>query len=207
MQNFKKKLVLLTVLVFLTGCSRLEMTQEVGGVTIILSKGKPVGQSFTAKNDGLNMIKLWVNNPDLANHSPLVFHLRKEGEEEDLARIDFSGDNIGAFYWLPLKFSPIPDSAGEKFYFFIEQLETSEEEESIKFSRSVEDVYLQGEAFLNRKPLSEDLIFRSYYYLSPQRFWLVSLQEFWQRLLSDSSFAVFYFALVLILVILIIKSF
>ena len=206
MRNFKKTLALLT-LFFLTGCSRLETTQEIGGETFILNKDKPIGQSFTAKNDGFSMIKLWVNNPDLTNHSPLVFHLRKEGEEEDLARIDFSGDNIGAFYWLPLKFSPIPDSAGERFYFFIEQLKTLEGEESIEFFRSVEDVYLQGEAFLNHKPLSEDLIFRSYYYLSPQRFWLVSLREFWQRFLSDSFFAVFYLALVLILVILVIKFF
>lgn len=206
MQNLKKTLALLT-LFFLTGCSRLETTQEIGGETFVLNKDKPVGQSFTAKNDGLNMIKLWVNNPNLTNHSPLVFHLRKEGEEEDLARISFSGDNIGASSWLPLKFSPIFNSNGGKFYFFIEQLKISEREKSIEFSRSVENVYPSGNAFVNHEPSDGDLTFRSYYYLSFQRFWLVSLQEFWQRFLSDSSFAIFYFALVLILVILIIKFF
>lgn len=206
MQSFRKKFVLLTLLFFLAGCSRLETVQEVGGEKLVLDKDKTVGQSFVAVNNGLNMIKLWVNNPKLANHSPLVFHLRREGEEEDLVRIDFNGSNIGTSYRLPLKFSPISNSAGGRFYFFIEQLEVSEEE-SIEFSQSLKDVYPQGSAFLSHQPVKGDLTFRSYYYLPPQRFLFVSLQEFWQRFSSDPAFAIFYLSSILVLLILVIKFF
>jgi len=201
----KDKLALLIILIFLTGCSRLETVQEVREEKLLLNKDKPVGQSFVAKNNSLNMIKVWVNNPNLSNNLPLVFHLKREGEKEDLVKIEFSGSNVGAFYWLPLKFPPISDSAGETFYFFIEQLAVSEREKSLEFSQSTEDVYMDGDAFLNHQPLKGDLTFRSYYWLRPQRFWLVSLQEFWQRFLSDLPFAIFYLSSILVLLVLTVK--
>lgn len=158
-----------------------------------------VGQSFTAKHDNLNQIKIHVNNSTLKYKLPVYFVIKENPKGNNvLARLNFSGENIGTDYWLPIKFAPIPNTKGKTLYF---ELSTPKSLDiGIEVRRSKEDFYSFGNVFLNQTTASGDLGFKIYYKVGVLDFFRDSLSDFYTKAVSDKTFFTFYFGMLSALV-------
>lgn len=196
-RNYQSKTLFFLPVLFLSiGLNRIDVNQEYWRGALNLTSGVKIGQTFKVGHNNLNMIKLLANNMKLQNKDRIVFHLKEAGQNNDLAIINLSGGNVGENFILRLQFTPIKDSAGKNFYFYLEGKE-GESLTPIEIHYNADDVYHQGEAMVDGKPVPGDLFFRTYYRASFIEGLAGSLFDFKTSFLKEKDFAMAYLLTIL----------
>jgi hypothetical protein len=130
-----------------------------------------VGQSFVASQPGLCRVALLLARKGRTNRSPLVFHLREGAEATaDLATVTIKASRLEdvttmvrrPYVYQSFAFSPIPDSAGKTFYFWVESPH-SPTDDPILARYQAADVYPEGAMSIDSSTLESDLAFKAYY--------------------------------------------
>ncbi|MFC2161466.1 hypothetical protein ACFLRX_07430, partial [Acidobacteriota bacterium] len=121
-----------------------------------------VGQTFTAKRNGLTRIDIMLGTHGRNNDKDIMFILREKGPERKIVRsINFNASTITNNLYYPLEFKPIRESK-DKEYIFILQSPESTYENSICVWTNSNNIYSEGDFIYNNSPVQGDLIFRAY---------------------------------------------
>lgn len=118
-----------------------------------------VGQTFMARKNNLNEIKVRLVNYWNLDSGELILHMRefsKPGEE--LVRVKSPITDPIINEWLSFSFPPIEDSKGKTYYFHIEAPQPAEEK-SFGVWRSTDDRYEGGASYRNDREEEGDLAF------------------------------------------------
>ena len=130
-----------------------------------------VGQSFVASRPGLCRAALLLARKGRTNHSPIVFHLREGAEATaDLATVTINASRLEdvttmvrrPYVYQSFAFSPIPDSAGKTFYFWVESPQ-SPTDDPLLVRYQAADVYPEGTMSVDSSAIGGDLAFKAYY--------------------------------------------
>jgi hypothetical protein len=148
-----------------------QTSQPLFGETIEFHGSLKVGQSFVASQPGLCRIALLVAKRGRTNHSPVVFHLKKGAEATaDLSTVTINASHLEdvttmvrrPYVYQSLSFSPIPDSAGKTFHFWVESSQ-SPADDPLLIRYQTGDVYPEGVMSIDGQAVSGDLAFKAYY--------------------------------------------
>jgi hypothetical protein len=123
-----------------------------------------IGQTFVAPANGLYRIDVLLLDYGRHNTQPVTFHLRHSLQSTtDLFTQTFMASEVRGPTWLSFHFPPLPESAGQTYFFYLES-PASTEGDAITFGGVLRDFYPQGEAYLNDQASSNaDVAFRTYY--------------------------------------------
>jgi hypothetical protein len=130
-----------------------------------------VGQSFVASRAGLCRAALLLARKGRTNHSPVVFHLQEGAETmADLATVTINASRLEdvttmirrPYVYQSFSFSPIPDSAGKTFYFWVESPQ-SPTDDPLLVRYQVGDVYPESAMSIDGSVVDGDLAFKAYY--------------------------------------------
>jgi len=188
--------LLITVYCLLiTGCSytgyHMDVVQEEAtGVVGELVAGRSAGQTFTAVLDGLVRLDVPITGYARRNTHPVVFHLRSApGAAGDLVTVTLPADSINPVGYTRVEFEPIPDSAGQSFYFELTAPEAVPGDAFTTYYK-VSDVYPHGTRYMDGAPAQGDLAFRAYsqHTFTPSTVW----HDFAGRAAQDKAFFVAY---------------
>ncbi len=123
------------------------------------------GQTFVAVRSGLERVDLLLYGSE-RKPGPIVFHLTPAGKDQDLVTITFNAEERWGWpwgwQWKEFTFAPLPDSAGQLYYFYLES-PTSTPDNAISVGGIEGDAYLNGKAFINGNPVRADGAFRTFY--------------------------------------------
>ncbi|MBI5123500.1 hypothetical protein HZA75_06605 [Candidatus Roizmanbacteria bacterium] len=188
---------------------RLDMAQNISNGALLINKEViSVGQTFEAQHNNIYLVKIATNNPKFSSYrEPLVFQLKESPQEKNsLVTIPFSSANIGTNYALRMQFAPILQSQGKPYYFEISSPQVASNS-ALEIRRFEQDVYQEGDAYVNQKKTSGDLTFKVYYKVSLVQFIKDSGGDFLNRISKDSPFVLFYILLMLTTAIVTLSSF
>jgi hypothetical protein len=130
-----------------------------------------VGQSFLASQPGLCRIALLLAKKGRTNHSPVVLHLKKGTQATaDLTTVTINASHLEdvttmvrqPYVYQSFSFSPISDSAGKTFYFWIESPQ-SPADDPLLVRYQAGDVYPGGTMSTDGSAIDGDLAFKAYY--------------------------------------------
>jgi len=122
-----------------------------------------VGQTFVASHNGLSRIDIQLATYARCNTQPVIFHLRSDpSAATDIATITFEAEEVVDNAYCPFRFPPIPDSQGRSFYFLFEST-TSKPGDAITLWHNPDDVYPDGQIYIQGKPQSGDMVFKTFY--------------------------------------------
>jgi hypothetical protein len=127
-----------------------------------LLPGRTIGQTFTAHQNGLRSVGLLVATYGKQLKGPLVFHLREAGNESDLVILHTDLDQIQDNSWKLFNFRPIGNSAGRKFYAYLDAPESRSGDTMTLWSMAG-NPYPSGELMINHVPAPGDLSLLLYY--------------------------------------------
>ena len=125
------------------------------------------GQTFVASYSDLYRIDVVMSTYGRRNTQSVVFHL-KEGldAEVDIVTMPFDASDVRDEAWRSFIFPPLPDSAGQWYYLYLESPE-SEPGNAITVMGREGDPYLSGQGYINDHPVAADMAFRVYYKVNP----------------------------------------
>lgn len=119
------------------------------------------GQTFVATAANLQQVDLLLATYARTNHQEVIFHLKTRPDTpEELVRISIPASQIVDNQWASFTFTPIKDSAGRSFYFYLES-PSSRHGDAITIWSTKGDNYPIGQRYLNGKPVEGDLAFRA----------------------------------------------
>jgi hypothetical protein len=121
------------------------------------------GQTFTMPAPNLSAVTLLIGKPNRAETGTLVFHLRRAaGDLTDLRRVAVPMATIPyqANAWLPIRFDPIPDSAGQHYMFTVEIVDAPPEQSPIYIWTATDDLLPGGGRLSGDQPAPGDLCLR-----------------------------------------------
>ena len=120
-----------------------------------------IGQTFVAEYDGLCRVELYLSTYGRHNTGPVVFHLRYPISSTDLLTITIDASEVSGNAYQVFEFSPLRDSRGQSFYFFLEAPQATPGN-AIAIWGTTEDIYPNGEAIIQgiAQPKIRDLTFR-----------------------------------------------
>ncbi|MCL4395867.1 MAG: hypothetical protein M1482_13870 [Chloroflexi bacterium] len=126
-----------------------------------------IGQSFRFHYPNLHAIEVrWIVSTDLqySNGSRIVLHVRHR--EDDLSDIAAASVPLSALEnngFTRFEFSPIADSQGQPFYFFLDTSEATIERGYVSLWAGPAGGDAAGQMDLNGIPVDQELAFRAYY--------------------------------------------
>lgn len=162
--------------------NRQDASQPLQDSFVALSEKGIIEQTFTAKNDFINMIMLNFKNPNFADKGDFLFSL-KSSDGQLLVEMPFSGYNIGDPSTVRFQFEPISSSKNKKFTFSIKSVSSGGTTISMVSSKKNGFNYAVYYRTVNKKSEAIDLIGR-----------------FFKGLLSDPLFLVFWLLLLFLTV-------
>jgi hypothetical protein len=130
-----------------------------------------IGQSFVASRPGLCRVALLLARKGRTNRFPVVFHLREGAETTaDLATVTIHASHLEdvttmvrrPYVYQSFSFSPIPDSAGKTFHFWVESPQ-SPADDPLLIRYQARDVYPEGAMSTDDIVTDGDLAFKVYY--------------------------------------------
>ncbi len=140
-----------------------------------------LGQTFLAPADGLHRIDVILRTYERRNMHDVTFYLKQSPDSpEILYQETFNAATVGNNRWRRFEFSPIPDSAGKRYFFYLAS-PNSVDGDAISVGGATGDFYNDGITHLAIGPAQGDLAFRTYYNLSPGE----KLAMLGQRLTED----------------------
>ena len=122
------------------------------------------GQTFVAHYRNLYRIDVMMATYGRENHLPVIFHLRRGLPEEvnqDIVTLKVQAPAIADDAYHSFVFPAIPDSQGQKFYFYFES-PRSMPGDAFTFWATPDNVYLEGTRTVNHQPVPGDLCFVAY---------------------------------------------
>jgi hypothetical protein len=132
-----------------------------------LDSARVVGQTFHSRVPRLNALEVrWIVSGDFesARDSRIVLHLRRRVDDaRDLAAASVALSDLRHNQFARFTFSPIDDSRGQSFYFFLDASEAQITRGTVALWASGEDDYADGQMYLNDSATDRDLVFRAYY--------------------------------------------
>ena len=124
---------------------------------------KRAGQSFLSQQKNLYRIDLLMATYQPENSGQLLLHLRDDpNSSEDLATASVDVSDAMDENWLAFTFPPILNSQDRQFYFYLEAPETLPGN-AVSVWMSTSDVYADGTAYADHRPIQGDLAFRTFY--------------------------------------------
>lgn len=125
--------------------------------------GKMVGQTFLARYNHLQRIDVFMGTYARPNTHDAILHLKTAPDApDDIFCLPFNASEVEDYTYRSFTFPPIPNSAGQTFYFYIES-PSSVEGNAITVWMQPRDLYLQGKMYRNGTPAGGDLRFQIYY--------------------------------------------
>lgn len=125
--------------------------------------GETVGQTLLARYNHLHRIDVFMGNYARPNAQQVIFHLKTDpAAPDDIFRLSFNANEVQDYAYRSFVFPPIPGSAGQEFYFYIES-PSSVEGDAITLWMQVRDLYPPGMMFRNGVPVGGDVRFQAYY--------------------------------------------
>jgi hypothetical protein len=191
-------LAILVLLISLSGCTLDNIAARQGKATELwdeLLGGQTFGQSFVIARNDLYRIDLGTATYARINSAPVIFHLQTGPEAStDIISVRLSGPEIENERPTTISFSPIPDSKGKRYYFYIESPEAAPGN-AITLYANAYDQYPDGSAYRNGEAVAGDLVFTAY---SRQTFAFSGiLQGFLSRVAEDVPFLICYATLIM----------
>lgn len=146
-----------------------------------------IGQSFVATENNLSRVDIQFATSTRKNTEEIIFGLREAASTREIVNITLSAENIidGAYH--NFVFDPIPESK-EKSYIFYIHSPRSTPGSNIAICYTAEDVYSNGTAQINDKPIEGDLRFRVYYTYTL----LDIISSTFKKFMRDNPFALAY---------------
>lgn len=194
-------LLLFAALLLLTGCAvpGIDVEQEqASGLAGELLDGHSFGQTFVPYHDGLYRIDLYTATYGRENTQPIIFRIQAaHGSSEELVRLELPASQISNSGPTIVTFPPMSGVAGHTLFFSVEA-PGSEQGDAITVYRDENDVYRNGQMFIDGQPSRGDLAFivhtRETYTLAD--IW----EDFYDRASQDGRFfSCFVVLLVLVL--------
>jgi hypothetical protein len=194
-------------------CFRDLGTHHIPSNFVEVNKSNIVGQTFMPNFDNLFKISVFLSKKDANPDGTLLFHLKKQGEREDIIVRSWKVSQIKPdrknFYQIPpdiktpkgfhfhIQFEPIEDSKDKVYYFYFESPQ-AEPGNGIKlgiWKTKYYEAMKVGARFINHQPVDYFLAFRTF------NTWQGDLggvfEEIRQRLKKDIPFIRVYMSLVL----------
>lgn len=162
--------------------NRQDASQPLQDSFVALPEKGIIEQTFTAKNNFINIIKLNLKNPNFADKGDFLFSL-KSSDGQLLVEMPFSGYNIGDPSTVRFQFEPISSSKNKKFIFSIKSVSSGGTTISMASSKKKGFNYAVYYRTVNKKSEAIDLIGRLF-----------------KGLLSDPLFLVFWLLLLFLTV-------
>jgi len=157
---FKKVLDFRSSSILKTDILQEESSAPVGEITGEVE----IGQTFYSSNNKLSRIDVMLATYNRENTQEVIFHLKKSpSDKEDIYTKTFQAASVKDNTYRTFEFPPIPDSAGQFYYFSIES-PLSKIGDAITIWSSKQDRYEKGSMVRNGKSLRGDLRFITYYY-------------------------------------------
>ena len=203
----KRIAALALVLLLLAGCTvaGVEVEQEkASGLADELLGGHVFGQTFTLQYDGLYRLDLYTATYARENTQPVIFSIRAVPEAaEELVRLELPAAQISNSGPTVIIFPPLADTAGQTLYFSIES-PGSVPGDAITVYWDEEDVYPDGQMFIDGQPTGGDIAFIAY---TQETFTLADIwNDFYSRASQDKPFFTFYCSLLALLVLALITT-
>ncbi len=122
-----------------------------------------VGQTFVSHQARLSRVDVLLATYARKNTQPLIFHLKSSpSSPDDIVTITVDAIAIKDNAYHRFSFSPLLDSKGKSYYFFLESPQ-SEPGNAITVWHSPYDAYAEGRLYIDGQPREGDLAFRTYY--------------------------------------------
>lgn len=123
--------------------------------------GHTLGQTFRSDLPNLAAIDLPLATYARRASGRVIFHLRDSPEaKSDLRSVEIQADTVIDNAWRRFEFTPIPDSGGRSYYFFLEAPDGVSGKAITAWSTST-DTYADGTMMVDHKPANGDLAFRT----------------------------------------------
>lgn len=156
-------LVFIWVVVFFS--KKIVIFNEPKNVTVVgetYGEAK-IGQTFVADYNNMTAIEVLLATYNRKNTGELIFHLKKDvRSQEDLFHYRGDISRIKDNRYFRFRFPKIKGSKGEKFYFYLEA-PLSQPGNAITIWFNPEDLYREGEKFVNGVASEGDLVFKTIY--------------------------------------------
>src|SRR5262249_28869399 len=116
------------------------------------------GQTFTAPENNVGAISLLMGKLNQATMGQLVLHLRQSPKgKDDLRRVSVPLSEIANNQWHTFYFDPIPDSAGQSYFFVMELVGTPPRQPLVVLWTATEDLLPGGKRYEGTVPVTGDL--------------------------------------------------
>lgn len=146
-----------------------------------------VGQSFVATEDQLTRVDVKLATYARENTGDIIFGLREATSTQETVSITVKAEAIKDNAYHSFVFDPILESKGKLYVFTVSALE-SKPGNAITIWYSTDDVYSNGTAQINDKPIEGDLSFRTYYTYTLLDFTV----SFFKKFMRDGLFSLAY---------------
>lgn len=121
-----------------------------------------VGETFVATYSNLDEIDLLIGTYARQNHGKMIFHLRENISAQDITTVTFDTDHLIDNQYYAIKFPPIPNSAGQKYYFYLESPDSAPGN-ALAIYHSTLNAYIRGDEYIDNKQTGGDLAFKTFY--------------------------------------------
>jgi hypothetical protein len=125
------------------------------------------GQTFVASHSNLHRIDVVMSTYGRRNTQSVIFHLKRGLDAKvDIVTMPFHASDVRDEAWRSFTFPPLPDSAGQWYYLYLESPK-SEPGNAITVMGREGDPYPLGQAYIDSQPFPGDMAFRVYYKVNP----------------------------------------
>lgn len=160
-----------------------------------------IGQSFISTEDDLRTIEILLATYARTNTEDVIFHLMESSDsKEDIVTLVVNAREIRDNSYYSFNFEPIRKSKGKSYYFYLES-PNSTSGNAITAWYCSDDVYDSGSLYRNHEEITGDVQFIARCKISI----FDILNNFYNRLLQDVPFFIFYFVSIVVLIVLLIK--
>jgi hypothetical protein len=127
--------------------------------TVTLRSGETVGQTFTARDRGLNGVQVYIS-PDATTNGNVQLHLRANSQSTtDIAMGTIAAQTVTAPGFYRFDFAPQRNSRQQDYYLTIEFLGGG----ALHVGTAPGDAYLDGALYQNDNPIDAQMAFRLAY--------------------------------------------
>jgi len=126
-----------------------------------IKKGIEVTETFTSGCNGMNNISLLLATYNRRNTQNLIFELRDNKLNSILETINIEPRTILNNKWRTVRFRPLEDSQGKRYSMGIKSPGSDSGNAFTIYKDSIKEYgYSHGNAFVNNKPIYEDLVIK-----------------------------------------------
>jgi len=163
-------------------------------------KGEVYRQSFLSTTDSFGIVAVKFSNNNKINEDILVFRIREATEKNWFYENQYKTDQFQNNKFFTFGFPKITATQGKTFVFEIESLAGSEDD-SVSLFLTPENIYQDGQLWKDGQKEEKDLVFKL---IKEEPAKKLILQDFQLRLKEDPKFFVFWLALIILMVLMVV---